>query len=174
MHTLLTITKPLCAAALLAAACLTAQAATVAYTGVVDSGPLSGSTFSGSFSYADAGAGFDGSVDLDSFTLAFAGQTYTLASADLTPVAWFAAGSFLGIDYLDTDSAPPAVAFLAGFTDLSQALFSYDVPGAGQGLGGFTSLTAVPEPSSTLLLLAGLGLVAATRSRARAGAAPLR
>lgn len=162
MNILLNITKPLCTAALLAATCLAAQATTVAYTGIVDSGPLNGSSFSGSFSYVEPTASFDGSVDLDSFTLAFAGQTYTLASADLTPVAWFASGSFIGIDYLDLDSAPPAVAFLAGFNDLSQALFSYDVPGAGQGFGGFTSLTTVPEPATTLLLLAGLGLIAGT------------
>ena len=174
MTPFLNITKPLCAAALLAAASLTAQATTVAYTGLIDSGPLIGSSFGGGFSYADPSAGFDGSVDLDSFTLAFAGRSYTLASADLTPVAWFVGGAFVGIDYLDLDSAPPAVAFLAGFTDLSQALFSYDVPGAGQGFGGFTSLTTVPEPASILLLLAGLGLVAATRRRASAGPLPLR
>ena len=37
MTPFLNITKPLCAAALLAAASLTAQATTVAYTGLIDS-----------------------------------------------------------------------------------------------------------------------------------------
>ena len=40
-------------------------------------------------------------VLLDGFVLDFEGFTYTLASADAAPLAWFAAGSFLGIDYMD-------------------------------------------------------------------------
>jgi hypothetical protein len=163
-----TTLRQLLAASSLALACLSAPAATVNYAGVVDSGPLSGSAFSGSFSYADPSAAFDGSVDLDAFTLDFNGQTYTLASGDLPAVAWFAGGSFLGVDYLDLDSFGTAVQLTAGFFDLSEALFSYQVGSTDQGLGGFTEFTTVPEPTSAALLLVGLGLLSASRRRSAA------
>lgn len=156
---------PVLAAITLALACWSAQAATVDYTGLVDSGPLAGSTFDGRFSFADPAAGFDGSVAVDGFTLRFNGQTHTLASADAPVLAWFGAGNFLGIDFVDLDLLGTTVQLTAGFTDLSEASFSYQQPGAVQGLGGFTSFTAVAAPSPLALLL-GAGLcLAATRRR---------
>ena len=151
--------RPLVAATTLSLACVSAHAALVNYTGLVDSGPLIGSSFSGSFAYADPAAGFDGPVLLDGFVLDFEGLTYTLASADAAPLAWFAAGSFLGIDYMDLDSFSLSVQMTAGFFDLSEALFSYDTgdtAGQGQGLGGFTSFSTVPEPGTLGLVMAGL------------------
>ena len=158
MTSILSTLRPLAAASALTLACVSAQAAQVNYTGLVDSGPLIGSSFSGSFSYADP-APLDDFVLLDSFELNFEGLTYTLASADAAPLAWFAAGSFLGIDYLDLDSFGIAVQMTAGFFDLSEASFSYDIGGTtgqGQGFGGFTSFTTVPEPGTLGLVLAGL------------------
>lgn len=158
------------AAALLASAGW-AQAALINYTGQADFGPLAGETFSGSFSYADPAAGFEGPVDLLSFTLEFAGQTYTLATADSTPVAQFIGGVFVGVDYADTDSGLPKVTFTAGFSELSQAFMIYDNGGdMGAGFGTFESFTdgSVPEPASAALLLAGLGLAAVARRRRQA------
>lgn len=145
-----------------------AQAALLNFTGATDFGPLSPSSFSGSLSYADPlPADFTGAVALDSFVLSFAGQTYTLAGADLPASAYFDNGNFIGTDYMDTDSTSPGVAFSAGFSDLSEASMSYFVADL-QGFGGFTSVTvvtAVPEPASAALLLAGLGLAASRRRR---------
>lgn len=158
--------RPLFAACTLALASAATQAAVVDYAGLVDSGPLMGSLFDGSFSYADPAAGVDGPVDLSSFTLNFNTQTYTLASADAPSVAWFVGGAFVGVDYLDQDSFGLAVQLTAGFTDVAEASFSYQPTGAAQGLGGFTRFTtvsAVPEPAPLGLVLSALGMVVALR-----------
>lgn len=150
------------AATLLAGVGLTALAADYSFSGTTDSGPLNPTPFSGSFSFADPAPYFDGSIDLSAFSLLFAGQRYTLASADnfTVPMAWFASGSFVGVDYQDTSAADPVarphVQMVAGFFDLSEAQFSYDIGGmGGQGFGSL-NLSAVPEPGSAALLLAGL------------------
>ena len=161
--------KPTPSAALLVGAALLAamlaapaQAAIFSFAGVTDSGTLSATPFNGDFSYADPLPGFDGSLVLDSFSLGFAGQVYTLASADAgsVPMASFVGGVFVGVDYQDTSAAVPAsrpwVQLVAGFDQLSQAQFSYDTSGTGvEGFGSY-GVSAVPEPASALLLLVGL------------------
>ena len=164
--------KPLLAA-LLACAGVQAQAVDFSFAGITDSGSLVGTAFSGSFSYAEPAPGFDGSADLSAFSLSFAGQAYTLAGADLgtTPLAWFAAGSFIGIDYQDSCAADPAlrplVSLVAGFSQFSEAALAYSTSTAGvQGFGSY-SVSAVPEPASWALLLAGAaGISAVARRRA--------
>lgn len=152
-------------AVLLATAALSAQAADYTFAGLTDSGPLNPAPFSGSFSFDDPAPGFDGAIALDALSLLFAGQSYTLASADAgtAPVAWFAAGSLLGIDYQDSGAADPAtrphVQLLAGWIDISEAYFSYDTTGSGVEGFGSLGISAVPEPAGWALLLAGLGLV---------------
>lgn len=162
--TLTTSWRTLLAVSSLTLAGLSAQAATINYFGQVDSGPLTGSSFSGSLSYSDPVAA-DGSVALDAFTLDFNGQTYTLASGDVPALAWFDGVNFLGVDYVDLDSFNTAVQLTAGFFDLSEAVFSYQEGTSTQGLGGFTAANVVPEPTSAALLLAGLGLLGASRRR---------
>jgi hypothetical protein len=166
-HLPLSRLKPLLAAALLACAGLSAQAASFTFSGVTDSGSLDGTAFSGSFSYAGPAAGFDGSIDLSAFSLRFAGNSYALGGADAgtTPVAWFSAGSFVGLDYQDSSAADPAlrpvVNLVAGFTQFSEAYLAYDTTGGGiEGFGSYTvTAVPVPEPASGAMLLAGLGLV---------------
>ena len=157
--------KPLVAACLLACASLGAQAATFNFSGVTDSGPNIGVAYSGSFSFADPAPFFNDSVDLDAFSLDFMGETYTLADADFTPLAWFAFGNFLGVDYFSSGPGRPEVALVAGFFDLSEALFSYTVSGD-QGLGSL-AFVAVPEPASLALALAGLALMGGLGARAK-------
>jgi len=165
--------KPWLAAALLACAGLSAQAASFTFSGVTDSGSLAGSSFDGSFTFADPTQGFDGGVDLSAFSLSFAGNSYSLASADAgaVPYALFSAGSLIGVEYTSTASADatlrPHVQLVAGFTDLNQAYFSYDATGTGVEGFGSVSLSAVPEPASCALLLAGMAVVGVMARRRR-------
>lgn len=141
--------------------------------GLTDSGPLPNQPFVGGFAY-DASAvapGFSGDILLTGFVLTFAGQTYTLASADAAPTAAFADGVFLGLSYADADSADaalrPNLAFVPGFFSFDEAYFAYESAGGAGGFGSY-GVSAVPEPAGGALLLAGLGLVGAmVRSRLR-------
>ena len=136
-----------------------AHAAAFNFSGSTDSGPLVGMPFSGSFSYNDSNLPADGDALLSAFTLGFAGQSYTLASAVGQPAAVFAGGSFIGLSYLD-DASPdaavrPRVALVPGAFGIADAYLAYE---GASGLGGFGSyaVSAVPEPASAWLLLGGL------------------
>ncbi|WP_326544056.1 PEP-CTERM sorting domain-containing protein [Pseudorhodoferax sp.] len=166
--------RPLIAAALLAGSTLPAQALTYTFGGTADSGPLAGHAYEGSLSFADPAAGFSGSIELTAFTLDFNGQSYTLESADWTPVAQFDAGSFLGVDYTDIDSGDPGVrahvTLTADWFDVSGAFLTYTTSAADGGTG-FGSLvfvtTPVPEPGSITLMLGGLVLLGGLMRRTR-------
>ena len=149
-------------------------AANYTLSGRVDDGPLVGQPFAGSFEF-DASSvtpAFAGDLLLSAFSLVLAGQTYTLASADTPPVAVYFDGSFLGLSYVDNDSANavlrPFVALVPGFLSLGGAYLAYDQssdPNAGlAGFGSF-SVAVVPEPAAMLLMLAGLGVVVGVTRR---------
>ena len=162
----LALALPLCS--------LQAQAARYSFSGVTDSGPLAGATFSGQFSHADHpdGSAFDGDLPLTAFSLSFNGQTYSLAPDSL---AAYAQGQFLGLVHSDTTSADtamrPHIGLMPGFTDFSQAHFFYVGAQGDTGFGSYTvtAITPVPEPGVWALSLSGLlvaGLFAQRRRTA--------
>lgn len=155
----------LAAAALLA--CGGAHAASFSFTGVTDSGPLSGASFGGLFSYDDSALPANGDVLLDTFSMTFAGQSYALASTTGIASAVFAGGSFVGLSILDLSAADPGVrpnySFAPGFFAFNESYFAYEAANAMGGFGSYT-VSAVPEPWSAALLLAGL-LVVGRRAR---------
>jgi hypothetical protein len=168
LHTL----SCLALATLLAAGPATAADSVFALNGSTDSvGPLPALAFQGQFAYdASAATGsFTGDIPLSSFTLHFAGQVYSLATADSAPVAAFADGQFLGIGYVDADASDsatrPHLALVAGFTSFAdEAYLGYEVAGLG-GMGSY-SISAVPEPASLALLLAGCAVIGLRARRA--------
>lgn len=140
-------------AALVAAS---AQAATYNFNGVINAGPLNGADFSGSYSFdaSQVNAADYQQIALSAFTLSFNAQTFSLnpsATAD------FSAGTFLGLSYITAD-AGYSLTMNSGSVDVTDAFLNYRPTGGVESNGGY-SISAVPEPESYALMLAGLGLV---------------
>lgn len=152
-------------AALLLTTIPAAQAATYSFSGMMDSGSLIGASFSGNFSFDDLGLSGIGTEvrSLSDLVLNFAGYTYTLNDADVPADVSYLDGVLLGISY-SASALDPQVAFVAGFSDTSDAYLAYTK--AGIDGAGSVIYAAVPEPERYAMLLAGLGLVRlATRRR---------
>lgn len=160
--------KTLALAAALALASQAASAASFNFSGVVDfsaaTPSLIGQTIEVQFSFDDAAAalvGPNGTVALQSLQVSFLGQTYFLPQA-VDAYAQFEGGLLVGPN--------------AGFANVSggdlqlqsffgSSGFAYSLNGADSV--GELSVSAVPEPSSWALGLAGLGLVCGVARRRR-------
>lgn len=148
-------------AALLLAALPAAQAATQNYlfNGALDSGIFNGQTFSGSFSFDDAAlTGFDTEwLNVDSLSMSFLGNSYSLADADGAVEVSYFNGDFVGLSYT-VSVGDPQFSFIPGSFALNESFVAYDTT---QGLSGAGSINfaPVPEPESYAMLLAGLGLI---------------
>ncbi len=149
-----------------------AQATLLSYdfAGTLTDGSLAGETFSGRFSFDDAGLlGInDEYLGLASLNLNFLGRQYGLNDADAPPEAAFWDGELVGIGFtISLDD--PWFGLMSGFFDLSEAYFAYQpangMPGYGDVSYRPTTSTNVSEPAT--LLLAGLGLLGLAGIRAR-------
>lgn len=156
--------KSLLALAALSLASL-AQAATYNFSGSFDA--QSGApALSGQFSFDEslvAAAGGDGQFTLSALSLNFMGQSYSLAQA-FDPYVQFEAGALVGPN-ASFQLANGSTLALQSFFGSSN--FSYK-PLNGLESGGALSISAVPEPSTWLMSLAGLAAVGAIARRRKA------
>ena len=137
------------------------RAATMSYDFQVDidSGTLSGDSFSGSFSFDNVGLTNIGEefLPLDSIEFNFEGTDYTDVSVPLSEAVFFD-GEFLGLGYSPDDS----FAFVPGFFAIDEAYFTYDIVDIGAGAGDVTytvpDSTTTPE-SSSIFGLISLGIL---------------
>lgn len=135
-----------------------ATAASVIYDIEVnlDSGFLSGETFTGFFEFDDSGLTGSGEEYLAVSDLSFDFNGDDFTEDDGNPEVLFFDGDFLGLEF----STDAAFSFVPGFFDLSEAEFFYDVPDQVAGAGDVVytlrddSGMSVPEPASALALLA--------------------
>lgn len=130
-----------------------ASAATLDFEVTPDVGPLVGETYSGSLSYDETditgiGEEFIAVTDLD---FNFFGDNYSETDGLADPEAVFFDGDFLGLTF-----SGEGFSFIAGFFDLSEAWFVYDIE-AGPGTADITYKEPTTVPESSALL--GLGLL---------------
>ncbi|AFY28283.1 hypothetical protein [Cyanobium gracile] len=119
------------------------KAAVVDYTFdiLIDSGPLTPNSYSGTFSYNSQTFG------LTDFSFLFQGTQYDEGD-DPNASVIFDNGVFLGLEYsVDT---LPAFSFVPGFFDVSEAFFAYDLDAIGsQGGAGSLAFTRVVTPDTS-------------------------
>lgn len=135
-----------------------AQAATYNFNGTIEQGALAGLSFGGQFSFDDTLLTADTDwLPLTSLSFSFNGQTYTLAGAEANSTsASFWAGELLGVDAV-YGTATTGLVLTNGFGN------PYLADTAGNF--GSYSVSAVPEPSSWALAIAGLAVVGGVARR---------
>lgn len=150
-----------------------AQAGTIHYQldGVTDAAPgvLPNQTYTGNFSFDDAGLSGIGNEQLSLLSLSFSflGQSFTLADGEVPPHAEFVDGIFTGLNYIVT-SFDPAFVLVGGATDTSDAYFAYSPSAGTAGYGSLNySLVSVPEPMSLALFGLGLGVLRISRRQSK-------
>lgn len=153
------------ALAALMALSASAQAAIQSYTfsGQLESGYYFGQTFSGTFSFDDAGLTGSGTEYLDSLialSLSLNGDTVGLNDADVPAEVGFGNGEFLGLS-ASFSGIDPQFTLIPGSLDSSDAWVAYDTT---QGLSGtgnvlYTVSAPVPEADAYAYMLLGMGLL---------------
>lgn len=139
------------------------------FAGQVESGYYNGSSYQGQFSFDDAGLLASGTelINLNTLNFNFGGSLFNLATPALAnAAAVFQDGVFTGVEW-SVDSNSPAIGFslVAGSTDTSDAFFAYDTTLGLSGTGSLAYVAAVPEPTQSGLILAGLGLIGLIAAR---------
>lgn len=124
----------------------------------IDSGYLAGETSSGFFEFDDSeltGIG-DEFLSVSNISFDFLGVNYSKTDSLSDPEVVFFDGDFLGLSF----STDAEFSFIPGFFDLSEAYFSYDIPGEIDGAGNIAYTLRPDTPASTPEPTAIFGLLA--------------
>lgn len=126
----------------------------------IDSGSLTGETYTGFFNYDDSGLTSSGEefIPVLSLNFNFLGENYTKDDEVANTEVLFFDGELLGLSY-NTD----IFSVIPGFFDISESFFVYDTLVEGTGAGDILyslrdSSASVPEPGSIFSLFA-LGII---------------
>lgn len=161
----------LCAVLLLTSATSAASVVNYDFSGVIDSGLLASSSYTGSFAFDNATLTDFGaiSIDLSAFSLHFLSTDYGLANADFTPTADFQNGTFLGLSYSVTGTEPSFSLISALGSGLANdaAYFAYETASGDAGFGSlnFPAISSVPLPTGFWLFSSALGLLGLSKQR---------
>lgn len=154
-------TALLAMSALLSAVPAQAALKTYSFTGALDSGAFIGETFAGQFSYEDTAlTGIDSEyLNVSTLDFSFHQRAFTQDDAAAATEVAFMDGVFRGLSFAVT-SFDPKFALTPGVVDMSDAYFAYqpNVGTSGYGSVAYT-LAPVPEPATSLMMLAGLALL---------------
>ncbi|MCV2368358.1 PEP-CTERM sorting domain-containing protein [Roseateles oligotrophus] len=160
--------KTLAFAAALALASQASMAASFNFNGSIDAGgPLPVQAFSGQFSFDETLLSNSGEefLNLSAWNLLAFGNNYSFDGTDATPRAAFFDGTLLGVE-VSYSASTPAVAMISSPFGVADAYLVYRTAAGLDGTGSYT-ISAVPEPSSWAMSLAGiLALGALARRRA--------
>jgi hypothetical protein len=146
-----------------------AQAATYNFSGSIEDGLLKGQVFSGQFSFDDSQltAGTEW-LSLTALQFSFAGKSYALAGAEPNSASVsFIDGRVVGLDAVYNAGSADNLLLSSGF---GEPYLRYETSSGDFGSGAL-SISAVPEPSTWLMSLAGLAAVGAIVRRRKAVAA---
>ncbi len=130
----------------------------------IDSGPLSGNVYTGSFAFDDV------THALTDFQFAFQGSSYTELN-DPHALAEVSGYTFLGISYSVFGSGgAPDFSFIPGISDLSESYFAYDLnlsPPAPTAGAGELKYQLVPAPLALPAAVVGFSCTRRIRKRIR-------
>ena len=150
-----------------------AIALTLGFNGTIDSGDLTGTTYTGTFSLAEPQPNFTGTINVDNINIELNLNNFTSTfnqnDAIYPTLVEFDNGNLLGIDYKVSNANLGEIEFnfslTPGFFDASDAVLFYDVidngtGNSGTGGSGKVKFTTTPEkiPEPTTILGSGIAL----------------
>lgn len=139
----------------------------LAINGIIESGDLTGATYTGTFSFPEpTNPNFSGEIPLETLSITFVrppdSVTFTKLSAapGTVPLVEYSDGALLGLEFSVEGAELGMItfdfSFIPGFPPTPEGSLFYDVE---NGQGGTGTANIVPEPTTMLASFGILGLI---------------